>query len=112
MIEKVDLFAQAKKQPESLEELQHALDKYVGLQLYLEAPEEEMSSEWWPLDAVRDINSFSPLGPGVQLPSFGGPEPAQTEGANGRRVLSWDESRLLVVDGEETRIIDRADWQG
>lgn len=108
-MEKIDLFAQAKKQPESLEELQHALDKYVGLQLYLEAPEEEMSSEWWPLEAVQ-LLPFNPMGPDVQLPNFGGSEPAQTNGANGGRVISWDESHLLIAEAEETRIIDRDDW--
>lgn len=109
MMEPVDLFAQAKKQPTSLEELQHALSKYQGLQFYLEAPEEEMSSEWWPLEAVREL-PFDPLGRDVKLPSFGGDAPAQLETPEGERVLSWDESRYLIVEAEELRIISHDEW--
>lgn len=103
---KIDLFQDAKKQPQGLDELKTALEKYQGLQFYLEAPEEEMSSEWWPLDAVR-LLPFDPLGADVGLPSFGGPEPAERQTAQGDRILSWDEGRYLVQVGDELRIIDR-----
>lgn len=106
----IDLFAQAKKQPQGLEELELALEKYQGLQYYLEAPEEEMSSEWWPLEAIRDL-PFDPLGHDIQLPNFGGPEPERKQTAGEERILSWDETRFLIVEGDETRIIARSDWE-
>lgn len=108
-MEKVDLFAQAKQQPQSLEELKRALENYQGLQLYLEAPEEEMSSQWWPLEVIRDL-PFDPLSQGVLLPNFGGSEPDRKESAGEERILSWDEGRYLIVKGDEMRIIDRAAW--
>lgn len=40
----------------------------------------------------------------TSLPTFGGQEPADTIG-----VWSWDESRLLVGEGN-LEIVDRADW--
>lgn len=101
-MDKIDLFKDAKKQPQSLEELQHALSKYQALQYYLEAPEEEMTSEWWPLEAVQ-LLPFNPLGADVKLPSFGGEAPEISI----HRVLSWDENQLLIAEEDEMRIIER-----
>lgn len=102
MMDKIDLFKAAKKQPQSLEDLQHALGKYQGLQSYLEATEEDMTSEWWPLEAIQ-LLPFDPLGANVNLPSFGGDKPEISI----YRVLSWDTGRLLIAEEEEMRLTDR-----
>lgn len=101
-MQKIDLFKDAKKQPQNLDELELALGKYQALQYYLEAPEEEMTSEWWPLDAIQ-LLPFDPLGSDVKLPIFGGDKPEISI----HRVLSWDESRLLIAEKDEIRIIER-----
>lgn len=101
-MEKIDLFHAAKKQPQNLDELQQALNNYQALQYYLEAPEEEMTSIWWPLDVIQ-LLPFDPLGADINQPSFGGQRPEISL----YRILSWDEQRLLIVQEDETRLIDR-----
>ncbi len=50
-------------------------------------------------DAERDDSALT------ELPTFGGDEPADT-----MSIWSWDETRLIVGEGE-FEIINRSDWK-
>lgn len=57
----------------------------------------------------KDIAAMDPQHPeqwSAELPTFGGPEPEDTMG-----VWSWDESRLIVGEGDNLEIVTREEWE-